>query len=581
MTKHNIGRLVNFSLFVWFICIPIFWRLDLSKGTSSVYDVFLMAPYASFHLAVFYALTILAIYFSKFSLYHLLLLSLYFPFVQLANYPYLTVRDVFLHGAPAKTILMNGKLSYPKDPRPESWPASFNLHAIFATVLGCDLINANYALYLALVVIFTLVLYCFTKTLENKGYRIACYSSILFLCLFFSHLFDNFHHYSRTALGFTLLFLFFFSFMCLKGRRGYLLQLLVAAATFTTHPFQSLALVSFVIFHYVMTHYARVHNAKRISFVFLLTVAFVGWFLFNGSSTFYEAVKQLPTFLASEYAAPLQETFAVHELLPWWGVILRDFFKYSLITFLAVSLFAVIIVLYKKRKHCENDAMALTLSSFLPMSVVMLLGLLLLPDWQLLWFTPFAAFPVAFSSFLLLENIIAGQKTKTLAPRLKLFSRKTLMTLLLLYVITMSAGVMILRFERNYYLAEVTHPSELSSLSFFFEHSSNSTVHIVSWRTSVYSTYFKYNSSHVTSTLWYKELDKHRDNSSSFLYAESELINKSQYTIRGIREEYDMSKRNLPKTLLKTIDEEYILPEFSQVYSNGFYTIHSRSIHSP
>jgi len=222
----------------------------------------------------------------------------------------------------------------------------------------------------------------------------------------------------------------------------------------------------------------------------------------------------------------------------------------------------------------------------LPMSLVMLLVLLLLPDWQLLWFIPFAAFPVAFSSFLLLNRIIINnarmrKKTKTVASQLKLFNRKAFMTFLLLYVITLSAGVMILRFEQNYYLAEVSHPSELSSLSFFFEYSSNSTLHIVSWRTSVYSTYFNYDSSHVTSTLWYKELDRHLANSSSFLSAERELLDKSKYTIRGIREEYDMSKRDLSKTLLTTIDEQFILPKFNQVYSNGYYTIHSRSIHLP
>jgi hypothetical protein len=160
---------------------------------------------------------------------------------------------------------------------------------------------------------------------------------------------------------------------------------------------------------------------------------------------------------------------------------------------------------------------------------------------------------------------------------LRLPTRKISTSFLLLFVVTMSAGVMILRFERNYYLAEVNHPSELSSLSFLFEHSQESTVHIVSWRTSVYSTYYNYNSSHVSSTLWYKELDELRGNSSAFLNVESGLINRSQYVVRGIREGFDMSRRNLPEILLETIDEEFILPAFNLVCSNGYYTIHCRA----
>jgi len=576
MSKHSVGKLFNCLLFIWFACGAIFWHLDLSKGTSGNYDTFAMAPYAGFHIVVFYVLMLLAIGFSKFSLFHLLLLSLYFPIVQLVNYPYLTIRDVYLHAAPAETVLVDGRLSYPKDPRPEAWPASFNLHAILTTVLGSDLINANYVLYLVLIVAFTLVLYCFAKGLEKKGYRLAIYSSILFLCLFFSHLFDNFHHYSRTALGFTFLFLFLFSFMRLKGRMGGLIQILMMLATFITHPFQSLALVTFVISYYLIAH-----NAKRFGFVLLPSVAFIGWFLFNGSSTFSQAVKQLGTFLSPEYAAPVYNTFVASDVLPWWGVILRDFFKYSLLALLAISLFVIIMVLHRTRKQREDRELPLMLSSLLLMSVVMLLVLLLLPDWKILWSIPFLAFPAAFSSFLLLDRIRTVGKVRTLALRLRLSNRKTFAALLLLFVIAMSAAVMVLRFERNQYMAEVTHPSELSSLYFFFGYSFNSTAHIVSWRTSVYSTYFNYNSSHITSTLWYTELDNLAGNSSAFLNSENKLISRSQFIIRGLREEYDIGKRDLPKTLLDIIDEDFILPKFSQTYSNGYYSVYCRSFRSP
>jgi hypothetical protein len=551
----------------------VFWKFDLSKGAIGYYDAFLMSPNGLFHIIVFYILILFSVFFSKVTLYHLLLLILYFPIIQLANYPFLTIRDVYLHAAPAETILTNGKIVYPKDPAPESWPDSFYLHAILSEILGCNLIITNYILYLILILVFAIVLYSFAKKLNEKGYPLAALSAVLFLALFFTQYLDNFHHYSRTALAFTFLLLFIYAFMTFKGRQGRVLHLLVAIAIVTTHPFQSAALLGFAIFYFILAF-----KKEPINFASFLAVAFVGWFIFNGSLTFEQAIARIKTFLSPQYIAPLIRTLAPSEVLPWWGVILRDFFKYSLIILLSVASFSTLWVIYNRFKHKQLDRVHISLSALLPMSIIMLLGLLLLPDWQILRFTPFAAFPAAFTSLLLLDNLITRNKEKLPHIKLKLTSKKVLTTLFLAFIIILSAIVMVMRFEYNYYYGELDHPSELSSLSFFFNHNHNATVNIVSWRTAVHAAYFNYNASHNILRLWYLDLNAIGKNSSQLLISQEKLINESNAVIRGIRDEFDFSRVESPSTLLNYMDENIIQPRFGQVYSNGYYNIYIRQI---
>lgn len=576
------AKAFNILLLVWFLCIPLFWHLDLSKGAfhyaqtgTNYYDTFSMAPNAIFHLITFYILVLIYLCFNKPSLYLILLLVLYFPFIQLVNYPFLAFRDVYLHAAPAEAVLINGKMAYPEAAdasASESWPASYILHAELSIVLGCDLISTNYLLSLALIVAFTLILYSFAKALENKGYRIAGYGAILFLCLFFSHLFEP-PHYARNPLGFTFLFIFFFAFMLFKIRRGYVLQLLTVIATVTTHPFQSFALASFATFYAVMAH-----GVKRILLAMFSVIAFIGWFLLSGYPTFFEAVDRLKTFLTPEYVTPLVETFSTKELLPWWGIVFRDFFKYSLIALLAVASLTTAIFLLRKRSKYRNDVIPICLMSLLCMSIVMLLALLLLPDWNIWRFVPFAAFPAAFASFVFVGKMIADKKPRILQHKHKLLNNKTLMSLLLLYTVALSAVVMVLKFEENSYFGEVNHPSELSCLSFFFTYDHNSTVNIVSWRTHLYSAYFNYNSSHQTLRLWVLEINAYAGNSSKLLFSQGQLINKSQFVIRGMRDSFTFSRLYPSEAILKVVDEEMIIPRFGLIYSNGYYSIYKRAI---
>jgi len=575
MAKEKTGKIsstVNLLLLSWFILTPVFWHLNTSEGIYGSYDVFFMAPYSVFHLVIFYALGVISVYLSKLSLYHVLLFGLYFPFIQLSNYPYLTIRDAYLHAGPAKTILVNGQLTT-KDPTPESWPSSFFLHGILTIVSGCDLINANYILYLSLIIALVLISYSFARILEKKNYRLAWASPLLFLCLFFNHLFDNFHHYARTPLAFAFLFFFFFSLMGLEDRCSahtrLTLQLLICVSVVITHPFQSLALIAFMFAYWILSR-----KIKPINFALFSIVTFIAWIMFQGSSNFLEAINRLKTFFSPQYLTPIVETLATKETLPWWGVILRDYYKYSLLALLAIAFFATIVVLRRKR----ITAIAVGLSSLLFSSVVMLFSLLLLPDWQIGRFTPFAAFPAAFTSLILLEEALKKGNLKILSLTRNLFRKRYTSATLLLFVVSLSATVMVLRFERNYYFGEMCHPSELSSLAFFFTHDHNSTVNIVSWRTYSYSPYFDYNSSHQLLRIWYLELNEYAGNSSKLLFSQSQLINQSQFVIRGLRDSFTSGQLYPSEAILKVVDEEMIIPRFDLIYSNGYYWIYKRAV---
>jgi len=565
--SKKIGNIVNGLLLVWFFCAPMFWHIGALIESSSFYDTFIMLPYAIVHLVTFYMLALLSMYINKIHLYHILLLNLYFPFIQMINFPFLTYRDVYLHAAPAKNIIVNGKISY--FGAASCWPASYILYAESSIISGSDLIFTNYLLNLALTVLFTLVLYSFAKALENNGYRIARYSAVLFLCLFFNH-FSGLPHYDRNFLGFIFILLLFFVFINLKGLRGRILQLIIVVSTVITHPFQSIAIIGFLVSFSVLAH-----RVKRTIFSVFSLVTFISWFFFIGSSIFFYAINLLKSFLTPEYLIPIAETFFVKEVLPWWGIVLRDFFKYSLITLLAVATFATALVVIKKPARYKNNALIFSFVSFLPMSIVMFFALLLLPEWKIWRFTLFAAFPAAFTSFILIEKLVVNKKLKMLVYKYKLLNRRFLISFLLLYIMSLSTVVTVLRFESNFYFGEINHPSELSALSFFLTYNNNSTVNIISWRTGIYSTYFNYNSSHKILRLWSTEINALAGNTSKFLLSQCQLINKSNFVIRGIRDSFTFSRVSNSTSILKVVDKE-IFRRYDSIYSNGYYSIHKR-----
>lgn len=561
-------RKIKFLFVIWFFLSPVFWHLNISKGSSGYYDVFSMAPYGWFHLIIFYLLGFVSVYLSGVSLYHILLFNMYFLYIQLSNYPYMTMRDVFLHSSPTQTILTYGQINYPSDPAPSSWPDSFYIYGILSIVSCVDLIPANYILYILLVIVFSLFVYSIAMALKKKSPRIAWISVLLFSCLFFNHLLDNFHHYSRTALAFTLMLFFVFCIFRFNSKQGSILLFLITFAIVATHPFQSLAVVALVIAYLILYKKERLFGLSGFSIVL-----FVGWMVFQGSSTFNEAVDRLKTFMSPQYVKPIAETIPIKEALPLLGSIFRYVFRISLSFFLFLGLFSVLVIFFRRK---TVDKLTAGLIALLFSSSIMFFGLLFLPDWTIDRFSSFAAFPAGLSSLMLfkeaLNNSIWTSKVYTF------FGRRRLYSILLLLVVCLSAIVMALRFERNYYFGELYHPSEISSLSFVFGTTKNITINIISWRTYIYAIYFNWNATNQILRIWYLDLNAFGNNASMLLQAEILLINKSQLIVRGMRDSFTFSRQQSPEAILAYIDQQVIFPKFNSVYSNEYYLLFKRII---
>lgn len=567
------GRIANLLLVIWVICMPFFWQFDLARGTSDYFDSFSMAPYAPIHIAIFFVLVFVSVYLNGFSLWHILLLGLYFPLVQLVNFPYFTIRDVFLQGAPAQRVVANGQLVAGAQPfsgasLQATWPGTYFLQGILMAVTGLDVMISNYVLYLCIMVLVLLAVYSFFLLLKKKNYSLGWTGALLLLPLFFNYVFDNFHLYSDTAFAFTLYFVFILVFMRFENRAGFVLSSVLVAAIIISHPFQSLAVTAFLFVYVILSGKSRL----KATFLALFSItSFLAWMLFQTSDIFTGTISMFSTFFSSEYTQNLSQSLTNLKQIPWWGTLLTNYFKYTLAALLVVGFLSGVIVLFKLKIRTK---VSVGLMSILLSSIILLLGLLFLPDWKVPRWTAFAAFPAAFSLVLLAEIRRNGKVNKFIR-----LGKRFIILALIIFIASLSAASMVLRFEGNHYYGELYHPSEMASLSFFFTKNNNSTLFVVSWRTYIYSGYFDYNYSHQVSMIWVTDLTKFAGNSSELLFAYSQQINESQFVLRGMRDSFTiisfLSQPN--ETILGTVDQEMLLPRFNQVYSNGYYDLYARA----
>lgn len=578
----NIRRVVNALLIAWFVITPFFWSLNLSKGTYGFYDTFNMAPYSVFHAAIFYLLMLTSIHISKCSLFHVLLLTLYFPCILLINYPYLTFRDVYLHSAPAETILVGGNLNYLRDPTPEYWPSSFIFNALSAVVLGCDLVTSNYVLFFCLILALALVTYSIAKFSENRGYLLALATAPLFVALF------DFEHYARCHHSFILIFYLIFSFIRLKDRRGLLFQLLVIISIVTLHPFNSLYVTIFSFSYISLTTLYRKFPKRNETALFSST-AFLGWWLFQAGPSLEDALPWIKTVLSPKYIEPvIRAQYVTTEPLPLWGVILRSYWKYSLLALLMIGFLSSIVLLLRHLQKRENESdmpsVIITFTSVLVASGLFLFIILLLPAWTIYRFTMYAAFPAAFSSLLCLEKLIKINRKKTL------LKRKAIGFILLIFIISLSFTTLLLKFERNQYFGEIAHPSEFKALSFLFTYEQSPCTIVASPLTSIYSCYLDYNSVHRISHYpafgdkLYIEL---MSDPTKLLPILRVVIGGSDFVVRGMRDELYLSDilqeptKEERELRVKQIDIDIILPNFNRIYDNCYYYLaraHTRGL---
>jgi hypothetical protein len=576
MVQKTKKKVLKILIITWFVAAPLFWRLDLSKGTLGYYDTFSMAPYAVFHAAVFYVLMSVSVYFERYSLFNIFLLTSYHPVIILANYPYLTFRDVYLHGAPARTILADGHLNYTRNQEPEFWPSSFTFDALSTTVLGCDLVVANYILYISLIVALALIMFCIAKKLENRGYTWAWISPIMFLALFGNQTF-SFNHYARDTHAFILLFLFFLTFIFLKGRSGSLAQLLVIMSLVTMHPFQSFYIALFLLSYIALSIIRRsAHSLERSSIALFSIVAFFGWFLYEAYPHLERGLQHMiQVTFSTRFTEQLTTAPYVLESIPVWGEVARSYYKYSLAALISIGLIATVMIIMSRKRASQIPHIITSFMSFFIVSVLFIFIMAALPGWSLSRASAFLAFPAAFWPVIGLSHIAKRKKVP--------LNKKLLTVATLVFITSLAFTTTILQFEGNQYFAELEHPSEFSSLSFVATHIQPPANITADWRTRIYASYFLYNTTHQllqylsTGSVTLYARDR---NQTEILYSLAYTVDLSDFLIRGIRDRLMLGNQFSEDSseILVKLDEWLMAPGFNNIYSNGYYSIFSKNV---
>jgi len=314
-------------------------------------------------------------------------------------------------------------------------------------------------------------------------------------------------------------------------------------------------------------------GANSVSLALFSLVTFLGW-ISQQTLAIPELGFSLVAFFSPEFMSSTTQTIASAKRLPLWGRFLRDYFKYSFVLLFGMALIATLIILVKTK---SKDKVTISMMSLL-FSAIAMLWILFFPDWDIERLISFLIWPAAFSPVILLKEATKIPKFNCIVVSLATKTKKLIYVSLLVFTISLSATVMMLRFERNYYFGEVMHPSELSALSFFSAYDYNSTVNIVSWRTSIHFEYFNHYSTHKVLRLGYLEISKLEGDSRNLLNAESSLIDQAQSIVRGVRDSYTLGLQDTNETVLILIDSEMILPKFNLIYSNEYYSVYERAL---
>jgi hypothetical protein len=210
------------------------------------------------------------------------------------------------------------------------------------------------------------------------------------------------------------------------------------------------------------------------------------------------------------------------------------------------------------------------MSAFI-VSLLFIFILLALPGWTLIRASAFLAFPVAFWSIISLNYIAKGKKAS--------LNKKPIAIMILIFIMSLAFTTTILQFEKNQYYDYMTHPSELSSLSFLAAHiQQRSAPWIIAAHpeTDLYAPYFMYDTNNVILPYLSVEsltLYANDRNQTRLLSSLNETVNLSDFMIRGIRDRLLLGDQFSQESLetLVTLDQRLATPGFNVIYSNGYY----------
>lgn len=511
------------------------------------YDYLSTAPFALYHLILFCLLLVLSIYIEKtIRLKHVLALCGYFLLPFIINYPFLMHRDVYLHGRYVRQFMTPGFYGQPSEAT--QWPLSFLEWAIFSLVVGLDPKLTNTPLFVVLMLIFPLILYCFAKKIKRNfhGSTLILSSSLLFFIFLMNHraYMDMFARQYQALMFLVLAIYLFYAYE--KSRKILALNLLITASIVMMHPFTASFLAVFCVSYLLI----RRKNSLRIplNFTFVYLVIYAAWWVFQAYVSLPLAVEMFSNIFNINVYKPIAESVYILEDIPAYGQFFRNYFKLTLVAMSALSAMALV-MLYKKKQFKKFQLIFISLTvgalSLAPLLVA-----------SVLWIDRiivFAALPVSFLAPLGAFMIIGSRKDSNIV--LKKVGSAVAISLLALTLFT--SGMLV--YERNFYDIMIPHNWNDDLCVFIDSYAPKNTWILGNWKSMIYLSYYDFNEKFMQLPIESEEQLFQR-------VLQSDLI------LETPREKYtlDPSKTLEENMRLWNLFSSEYLVYYNKIYSNGY-----------
>ena len=443
--------------------IPAFRIIDLHPSELH-YDFFIYNPCSLYYIIAFCLMGTFLVYFiyrknlvrnevNRCILYLCLSIALFRLLLYIVNYPTIMFRDVYLHGAPALTIIETGEILYPTDPAPASFPLSFYYQAQFALITGItDVRLFNLLLQVVVYLCPILILYCSARRIStNKSDLII--SSIITVSLYPSVLFL---HYARSfhALALFSIYMYMMAWPLSPKRANYAILLLLQFSMITLDPVIALfpalmlgVLTPLSILRSTKKDLLEISPSKQLV---LYMILFLSWLTFIAITFFERATQIFQVFISGAVWTPIAATASTEIGLSIYGTLLKQSFKFF---YVAIWLISLAVLIYKRnRPSLIYFSLALSL---IPGTVVLAS---VDPEWDFMhkvWMTlPLCIGLLVPLGFRYLTKVAGVSKVIANLSHKKIKIVTGVSTLILFYVLLASS---ITLFEGNVYYNMIAH----------------------------------------------------------------------------------------------------------------------------
>lgn len=331
-------------IFLLLLVYPLLCSYDVSKSTFSYYDFIAMNPHVIYYLLALVAFIAITVYVDrKLSLFSLLAIVSVFSFVEaIGNYPLIFARDVYLHGSSVKAIAINGHLVKGFNKYPLSHPGFFLLWTIVVLITGLDIKSSNLILSLPVAVsLLALMLILLYRKLGIRKDALCTVALLAWLVMNNQVNELSFFHFNTRLYSLVLILtlLLFMKGKLRKSKEQTIFMAIFFSLTIS-HIIYSLVPIAFLFFYWLIEDK---RDKSSVWIVLLCLVIYLVWNLNMATQLFGEGLHKLLDYyhysLALETATELTAVTAPY---PFYGKILKQYYKVLIVTLALVSLWTMI-----------------------------------------------------------------------------------------------------------------------------------------------------------------------------------------------------------------------------------------------